>query len=66
MDLMVYDETIKNFRKLNKSNYDDDIVWGTIFLKREAIFEIRKYFHICGYVIIEKEQEMFETVCFYH
>lgn len=28
---------------------------GNDFLKREAISEIKKYFHICGYVLIEFE-----------
>ena len=51
---MVYDESIRDFRKLNKSNYNDDIIWGTIFLRREALFEIGAYFYICGYVIIDK------------
>ena len=55
VELMVYDETVKVFRKLNKNNYNDDIICGTIFLKREALSEIGKYFHICGYVLIEKE-----------
>ena len=58
MELQVYDETINGFRKLNKCNYNDDIIWGTIFLKREAISEIKKYFHICGYVLIEKENRL--------
>ena len=62
MGLMVYDERIKDFRKLNKSNCNDDIIWGTIFLKREAISEIKKYFHICGYVLIEKEHGQFYPI----
>ena len=41
--LMVYDESIKDFRQLNKNNYNDDIIWGTVFLEREALSEIRKY-----------------------
>lgn len=62
MGLMVYDERIKDFRKLNKSNCNDDIIWGTIFLKREAFSEIKKYFHICGYVLIEKEHGQFYPI----
>lgn len=62
MGLVVYDERIKDFRKLNTSNCNDDIIWGTIFLKREAISEIKKYFHICGYVLIEKEQRQFYPI----
>lgn len=62
MELMVYDETVKRFRKLNKSNFNDDIIWGTVFLKREAISEIKKYFHICGYLLIEKEHGQFNPI----
>ena len=55
MKFLVYDENAKAFRNLDKSNYNDDIIFGTVFLKRQAIFEIKKYFHICGYALIEKE-----------
>ncbi len=53
--LFVYDEFSHSFRDLNKKNYNDDIVCGSVLLKREAISEIQKYFYICGYAIIEKE-----------
>ena len=55
MGLMVYDETIKSFRKLIKTNYNDDIICGTVFLNREALSEIKKFFYICGYMLIDKK-----------
>ena len=57
MELLVYDETNSAFRKLNKSNYNDDIICGTVLLRREALPDISEYFHICGYVIIDKEEK---------
>ena len=65
MELMVYDETVRAFRKLNKSNFNDDIIWGTVFLKREAISEIKKYFHICGYLLVEKEHGQYQYITKY-
>ena len=61
MELKVYDETVKAFRKLNKHNYNDDIIWGTIFLKREAISEIKKYCKSAG-IIREGKLVLFDTV----
>lgn len=57
VELLVYDETNSAFRKLNKSNYNDDIICGTVLLRREALPDISEYFHICGYVIIDKEEK---------
>ena len=56
-ELLVYDESIQKFRKLNKTNYNDDIISGSILLKREALNEIKKYYHICGYVIVDKKNK---------
>lgn len=53
--LLVYDESKNSFRDLDKNNHNDDIVCGSVLFNREAICEIRKYFYICGYAIIEKE-----------
>ena len=52
---MVYDESVENFRELNKNNYNDDIVCGTVLLKRGAIEKIKKHFRICGYILISIE-----------
>ncbi len=60
MGLMVYDASIENFRELNKNNYNDDIVCGTVILKRGAIEEIKKHFRICGYILIS-----IENGCYY-
>lgn len=54
MKMIVYDESIRSFRDLDKANYNDDIVFGTIFLQRDALEEIKKHFHICGYSLISK------------
>lgn len=60
MSLMVYDESVENFRELNKNNYNDDIVCGTVLLKRGAIEKIKKHFRICGYILIS-----IENGCYY-
>lgn len=56
MELKVYDVTIKRFRQLNTNNFNDDLVFGTVFFKRDALLEMIKYYHICGYVLIDKEE----------
>ncbi len=53
-ELLVYDESTRQFRELYKDNYNDDIVCGSILLKREALNKIKKYYYICGYAIIER------------
>ena len=45
-ELLVYDESTRKIRKLDKNNYNDDMVCGSVLLKREAINEIKKYYHI--------------------
>lgn len=62
MGLMVYDESIENFRKLNENNYNDDIVCGTVLLQRGAIEEIKKHFRICGYILISIENECYYPI----
>ena len=57
-ELLVYDQSIQQFRKLDTKNYNDDIVCGCVLLKREAINEIKQYYHICGYAIVEKEDKI--------
>ena len=42
-ELLVYDDSTQKFRKLDKNNYNDDIVCGSVLLKRESINEIKKY-----------------------
>lgn len=60
MGLLVYDESIENFRELDKTNYNDDIVCGTVILQRAAIAEIKKHFRVCGYILIS-----IENGCYY-
>lgn len=57
MELLVYDEREEKFRQLDKSNFNDDVVCGTIFLKREAISLLRQYYHICGFVLIGRDND---------
>ncbi|MBQ7891034.1 MAG: hypothetical protein IJ359_02645 [Erysipelotrichaceae bacterium] len=58
-ELLVYDGFLNNFRRLNKENYDDDLVCGCVLLERNAIIEISKYYCVCGYVLIEKITKCF-------
>jgi hypothetical protein len=50
----VFDDFKGKFRELNTSNFDDDIIVGTIFFTRDAIDVIRKFYRIIGYVIYDK------------
>lgn len=52
-ELLVFDENNSCFRKLDKTNYNDDLIVGTIFFSTEAVRVITKYCHICGYVCID-------------
>lgn len=49
--IAVFDEYKGCFRELDESNFDDDIVVGTIFFSRNALNVINKYFRIVGYVL---------------
>lgn len=55
--VLVYDENTECFRSLNTRNYNDDIIVGTIFFKKGAISVLKKYFTICGYVLINKYEK---------
>ena len=57
-----YDEIHKNFRTLNRTNYNDDMVLGAVFLQRAAMIEIKKYFNICGYILISKSDGCFYPI----
>ena len=57
--ILVYDDFNDYFRDLNMSNYDDDIIVGTVLLRREAIKVLKKYYIICGYVLIGKEGNLY-------
>ena len=55
MGMIVYDVICKSFRELDITNFNDDIVFGTIFLQREALIEIKRYFSICGYFFTSRQ-----------
>lgn len=57
--ILVYDDFNDYFRDLNMSNYNDDIIVGTVLLRREAIKVLKKYYIICGYVLIGKEGNLY-------
>lgn len=52
--IRVYDDLERSFRNLNINNYNDDFIVGTIFFERDALVVIKKYFVVCGYVLIDK------------
>ena len=55
--LLVYDNLKRTFRNLERNNYNDDIIVGTIFLNRNALNIIKKYYIICGFLLIGKNKE---------
>lgn len=58
-ELLVFDNSRNVFRKLDKTNYDDDLVIGTVLLRREAVVILKKYFLILGYALIAKDGDKF-------
>lgn len=51
----VFDDFKKCFRELNTSNYDDDIIVGTVYFRRDAIDIIKEFYRIIGYIICDKK-----------
>jgi hypothetical protein len=49
--IAVFDDVKHCFRELDTTNYNDDIVIGTIFFRRDAINIINSYYRIIGYLI---------------
>ena len=59
--LVVYDVQEEKFRELDETNCDD-LTLGVVFLKREALEIIKKFFIICGYALIDKKYAYFYPV----
>lgn len=57
--IIVFDDFKRCFRELDASNYNDDLVVGTVFFTRDAISIIEKYNRIVGYIICDGKD------CFY-
>lgn len=56
--IRVYDELKKQFRFLNPTNYNDDLVIGAVLFEKAALEIIKKSFVICGYLIISKKDKI--------
>lgn len=53
--IKVYDVRKCCFRELIESNYDDDIIIGSILLSLNAIDVLLKYYSILGYMMVDSE-----------
>lgn len=53
--IAVFDDFKHCFRKLDESNYNDDLVVGTVFFNRDAISVIKKYYRIIGYILSDEK-----------
>lgn len=51
--ILVFDDFKHCFRELDTSNYNDDLVVGSVFFTRDAINVIEKYYRIIGYIICD-------------
>lgn len=51
--ILVFDDFKHYFRELDTSNYNDDLVVGSVFFTRDAINVIEKYYRIIGYIICD-------------
>ncbi len=58
-ELFVYDDFKGIFRLLDKDNYNDDIVVGTVFFRRSALSVIQKELRVCGYVLIDNDKNVY-------
>lgn len=52
--IKVYDIKTKCFRELNPKNYNDDVEVGILFFATEVICILTKYYHVCGFEMIDK------------
>lgn len=57
--ILVYDDFKNCFRDLNETNYNDDIIVGMVFLSKKAVKVLKKYYIICGYILIGEEGEKY-------
>lgn len=57
--IAVFDDYKGCFRELDTSNYNDDLVVGTVFFTRDAINVIEKYYRIIGYSICNEKGELY-------
>lgn len=53
--ILVFDDFKHCFRELDTSNYNDDLVVGSVFFTRDAINVIEKYYRIIGYIICDEK-----------
>ena len=51
--VLVFDDFKLKFRELNTSNYNDDIIVGTVFFRRDSINIITEFYRIIGYMIYD-------------
>ena len=51
--ILVFDDFKHCFMELDTSNYNDDLVVGSVFFTRDAINVIEKYYRIIGYIICD-------------
>lgn len=58
-EILVYNDIKGTFRSLDTTNYDDDIVIGTVFLQREALDVMKKFLIVCGYTMFGKNGEQY-------
>lgn len=52
--IAVFDDFKCCFRELDTTNYNDDIIVGVIFFRRDAINVINNYYRIIGYLICDE------------
>ena len=50
---LIYDLLKKSFRSVDETNFNDDCAVGLLFLERDAISVIERYYKIVGYCIID-------------
>ena len=60
--IQVYDVINNKFRNLNPHNYNDDLVVGAVILERAALKDIKHFFIICGYLIINKKDKSYYPI----
>ena len=60
-DIRVYDLNNRCLRKLDKTNYDDDLNVGIVYFDKEAIATLKRSMSICGYYLIDKNTFLYDV-----
>ena len=59
---IVYDLKLRRFRDLDTTNFNEDLTIGIIYLEKKSLHVLKKYFLICGYVLIDYQTKRMHPI----